>query len=379
MDEVYGRSNFINTVCWQKIHSIKNDARYMSESHDFILVYAKKKERVQFNLLERTEEMNSRYKNPDNDPRGPWQSGDLVANEERANGYFAVTSPISGKVFNVPKGKHWVYSQENLEKMIAENRIYFGKNGDAFPRKKRFLSEVMNGRKVDTWWLSSDVGHNQEAKREIIALFGKEDVFSTPKPERLIQRVLTVTTQPGDIVLDSFLGSGTTAAVAHKMGRRYIGIEMGEHAKTHCIPRLQKVIEGEQGGISKAVNWQGGGGFDFYTLGEPVFDEVGLINPKVKFETLAAYLWQSETGEPSQPKKSPFLGEHKGVGIYLLFSDVLGSDENVLNYQRLKKLLAKYPFDGEKIIYADACTGVSDIELKRLHVTFKQIPFDIRQ
>lgn len=180
MDEVYGRSNFINTVCWQKIHSIKNDARYMSESHDFILVYAKKKERVQFNLLERTEEMNSRYKNPDNDPRGPWQSGDLVANEERANGYFAVTSPISGKVFNVPKGKHWVYSQENLEKMIAENRIYFGKNGDAFPRKKRFLSEVMNGRKVDTWWLSSDVGHNQEAKREIIALFGKEDVFSTP-------------------------------------------------------------------------------------------------------------------------------------------------------------------------------------------------------
>ena len=208
----------------------------MSESHDFILVYAKKKERVQFNLLERTEEMNSRYKNPDNDPRGPWQSGDLVANEERANGYFAVTSPISGKVFNVPKGKHWVYSQENLEKMIAENRIYFGKNGDAFPRKKRFLSEVMNGRKVDTWWLSSDVGHNQEAKREIIALFGKEDVFSTPKPERLIQRVLSVTTQPGDIVLDSFLGSGTTAAVAHKMGRRYIGIEMGEHAKTHCIP-----------------------------------------------------------------------------------------------------------------------------------------------
>lgn len=251
MDEVYGRSNFINTVCWQKIHSIKNDARYMSESHDFILVYAKKKERVQFNLLERTEEMNSRYKNPDNDPRGPWQSGDLVANEERANGYFAVTSPISGKVFNVPKGKHWVYSQENLEKMIAENRIYFGKNGDAFPRKKRFLSEVMNGRKVDTWWLSSDVGHNQEAKREIIALFGKEDVFSTPKPERLIQRVLSVTTQPGDIVLDSFLGSGTTAAVAHKMGRRYIGIEMGEHAKTHCIPRLQKVIEGEQGGISR--------------------------------------------------------------------------------------------------------------------------------
>ena len=185
-------------------------------------------------------------------------------------------------------------------------------------------------------------------------------------------------TQPGDLVLDSFLGSGTTAAVAHKMGRRYIGIEMGEHAKTHCIPRLQKVIDGEQGGISKSVNWQGGGGFDFYTLGEPVFDEFGLINPNVKFETLAAYLWQSETGEPSQPAKSPYLGENNGVGIYLLFNEVLGSDDNVLNYQRLKALLSQYPFEGEKIIYADACTGISDIELKQLRVTFKQIPFDIK-
>lgn len=381
MDEIFGRNNFINTVCWQKIHSIKNDAKYMSENHDFILVYAKKKEHVQFNLLERTEEMNSRYKNPDNDPRGPWQSGDLVANEERTNGYFFVTSPISGKTFNVPKGKHWVYSKENLEKMISENRIYFGKNGDAFPRKKRFLSEVMNGRKVDTWWPSSDVGHNQEAKRENIALFGKEDAFSTPKPERLIHRILSVSTHPGDLILDSFLGSGTTIAVAHKMGRRYIGIEMGEQAKTHCIPRLQKVIVGEQGGISKSVNWQGGGGFTFYTLDEPVFDELGLINPKVNFETLAAFIWQRETKAPTLPAHSPLLGTDNGTAYYLLYNGILGdkrpTEGNILTFPVLKQLLQDYPHDGHKVIYAEACAGISQHELEKLQVTFKNIPYDI--
>jgi len=265
-DELFGRENFVSTVLWQKIHSIKNDAKYLSQNHDFILVYAKNKSMINFNLLQRTEEMNNRYKNPDNDPRGPWQSGDLVANEERTNGYYDVISPTTGRVFNVQQGKHWVYSQENMEQMIAENRIWFGSDGTAFPRKKRFLSEVMDGRKGDTWWTSSEVGHNQEAKREIIKLFGKEHIFATPKPERLIERILTLGSNEGDLVLDSFLGSGTTAAVAHKMGRRYIGIELGDHCYTHCLPRLKAVVEGEQGGISKTQVWQGGGGFKFYEL-----------------------------------------------------------------------------------------------------------------
>ena len=377
LDEIFGRQNFVSSVIWEKKFSPQNDAKWLSDSHDFILVYAKNKESWRPNLLPRTDEMNARYKNPDNDPRGPWTSGDCSVKTYSANNDYPITTP-SGRVVNPPAGYCWRFSRNSFAEMVADNRIWFGEKGDNVPRVKRFLSDVKQGITAMTIWKHTDVGHNQDAKKEVKE-FNSVSVFDTPKPERLIERVLTLSTSPGDLVLDSFLGSGTTAAVAHKMGRRYIGIEMGEHAKTHCIPRLQKVIEGEQGGISKAVNWQGGGGFDFYTLGEPVFDEVGLINPKVKFETLAAYLWQSETGEPSQPKKSPFLGEHKGVGIYLLFSDVLGSDENVLNYQRLKKLLAQYPFDGEKIIYADACTGVSDIELKRLHVTFKQIPFDIRQ
>lgn len=287
-DEVFGRSNFISTVIWQKIHSIKNDARYLSENHDFILVYSKNKEKVKFNLLPRTEAMNARYKNLDNDPRGPWQSGDLVANEERANGYYEVVSPKTGKVFNVPKGKHWVYSQENMMKLIEENGVWFGKDGNSFPRKKRFLANVMNGRKGDTWWSSDEVGHNQEAKRESIKIFGKHNAFATPKPERLVERILQLATDEGDLVLDSFLGSATTVAVAHKMKRHWIGIEMGDHVVTHCKYRMDLVIDGEDGGVSKNNNWQGGGGYKFYELAEPL-----LVKNKVLpvYQINPSYTW----------------------------------------------------------------------------------------
>ncbi len=322
-DEIFGRLNFVSTIVWQKIHSIKNDARYLSQNHDFILLYAKNKEKVSFNLLPRTEEMNNRYKNPDNDPRGPWQSGDLIANEERINGYYDVVSPTTGKVFNVPQGKHWVYSQENMENMIADNRIWFGKSGSSFPRKKRFLSEVMEGRKGDTWWVSNETGHNQESKREIIKLFGQSHVFATPKPERLIERVLILGSSPNDLVLDSFLGSGTTAAVAHKMGRRYIGIEMGDHAFTHCKVRLDKVIAGEDdGGITKSANWQGGGGFRFYELAPTLINEdpfgEAVINPDYDADMLAAAVALHE-GFSYNPNGSLFWKQSVGNENSFLF------------------------------------------------------------
>jgi adenine-specific DNA-methyltransferase len=296
-DEVFGRQNFVASNIWQKIHSTKNDAKYLSQNHEYVLVYAKNINNLKINLLERTEGMNNRYQNPDNDPRGPWQSGDLVANEERKNGYYDVLGP-TGKTFNVPKGKHWVYAQDTMEKMIADNRIWFGKDGSAFPRKKRFLSEVQQGRKGDTWWASEEVGHNQEAKREVKALNG-EDVFSTPKPERLIKRIFELSTNQGDLILDSFLGSATSAAVAHKMKRKWIGIELGDHAVTHCLPRLQKVISGQdKGGITEAVNWKGGGGFKFYTLAPSLVqkDKYGteIINPQYNANMLAAAMAKQE-------------------------------------------------------------------------------------
>ena len=279
LDEIFGRDNFVSTCVWQKIHSTKNDAKYFSENHDYIFVYAKNKENVSFKLLDRTETMDNRYKNIDNDERGPWQSGDLVANEERTNGYYEVISPKTGKVFNVQKGKHWVYSKERMEAMIADNTIWFGKDGNAFPRKKRFLSEV-EGRKVNTWWESSEVGHNQEAKREIIKLFGNTDPFGTPKPERLLKRIIEISTDETDIVLDFFMGSATTQSVALKMKRRFIGVEQMDYINTVSVERLKKVIgesvkkEGEllesnefdTGGISKDANWQGGGSFIYCEL-----------------------------------------------------------------------------------------------------------------
>lgn len=267
-DEIFGRENFINTVLWQKIHSTKNDAKYLSDNHDFILVYAKNKNKVNMNLLSRTEEMNARYLNPDNDPRGPWASGDLVASGERKNGHFLIKSPTTNKVFDVPTGKHWVTTETNLNKMIEEGKVWFGVNGDAFPRKKRYLSEVMDGRKGDTWWEHEDVGHNQEAKRELIKLFNRESAFATPKPERLIQRILTLATDEYELVMDFFAGSGTTGAVAQKMNRNYILVEQMEYTEKFIEKRLQKVIIGENGGISQSVNWQGGGSFVYCELAQ---------------------------------------------------------------------------------------------------------------
>jgi len=195
-----------------------------------------------------------------------------VANEHREDGNYYVTGP-TGKQFTVPYHKHWVYSKENMDALIADNRIYFGKSNEAFPRKKRFLSEVQQGRTPDTWWTSGEVGHNQEAKREV-KVFNEEEIFGTPKPERLLYRVIQLASNTGDWVLDSFAGSGTTGAVAHKMGRRWIMVELGQHCHTHIIPRMKKVIDGtDQGGITKAVGWKGGGGFRYFRLAPSLLEK----------------------------------------------------------------------------------------------------------
>jgi len=230
---VFGQENFLSQVVWQKIHSTKNDAKYFSDTHEYILIYAKNIDVAQILLLPRTEKMDARFMNPDDDPRGPWSSGDLVANEERKDGRFDVIGPI-GALFNVPKGKHWVYSRDNLLRFIEEGRIWFGKSGDAFPRLKRYLSEVQQGRKCDTIWLSDEVGHNQESMREVKALFDGEGLFDNPKPVRLLSRCIEIVTDKDSIVLDFFAGSGTTGhAVLSRNAidnsrKRYILVQLPE-------------------------------------------------------------------------------------------------------------------------------------------------------
>lgn len=306
-DMVFGRNNFINNVIWEKKYSPQNDAKWLSDSHDHILVYAKNKEVWRPNLLPRTNEMDSRYKNPDNDPRGNWKTSDLSAKRETVKDIYEITTP-SGRVVLPPKGRSWSVSKEKFHELVKENRIWFGKNNDSVPQLKRFITDVKDGITAMTIWKYTEVGHNQDAKKEV-KIFNHTNVFATPKPERLIERVIMLASNNGDLVLDSFLGSGTTAAVAHKMGRRYIGIELGEHAKTHCYSRLKAVIDGEQGGISKAVNWQGGGGFKFYTLAPSLLrqDKFGnwVISQEYNADMLAAAMAKQE-GYKYQPHESTY-------------------------------------------------------------------------
>ena len=233
-DEVLGECNFVACVVWQKIHSIKNDARYFSENHEYALIYAKSIEKIRIHLLPRTDEMNSRYKNLDNDPRGPWQSGDLVASGERSNGHFFVTSPKTGKQFDVPQGKHWVYSQDNLMRLIENNQVWFGEDGNSFPRKKRFLSDVQNGRTPNTLWLAEEVGHNQTATRELKALFDDEKYFDFPKPVAYIEQFVRVVSDKDSVVLDFFSGSATTAHAVMQLNaedgghRKFIMVQLPE-------------------------------------------------------------------------------------------------------------------------------------------------------
>ncbi|RKV72674.1 MAG: site-specific DNA-methyltransferase [Neisseria sp.] len=296
-DEVFGRGNFIANAIWQKKYAPQNDAKWLSDSHDHILIYAKNKTLWRPNLLSRTEEANSLYKNPDKDPRGVWMSDNMSVKTYSETNDYPITTP-SGRIVNPPASRCWAYSQEKLQQLISDNRIWFGSKGEGVPRIKRFLSEVKSGIVAKTMWLRDEVGDNQDAKKEV-KQFNAKDVFDTPKPEKLVQRIIHLATNPGDLVLDSFAGSGTTGAVAHKMGRRWIMVELGEHCHTHIIPRLQKVIDGEdQGGISKAVNWQGGGGFRYFRLAPTLIvnDKWGnqIINPDYNPEMLAEALAKLE-------------------------------------------------------------------------------------
>lgn len=379
MDEVFGRGNFVSNVIWQKKFSPQNDAKWISNSHDHVHCYAFKKDCWFPNALPRSTEMDERFKNPDNDPRGPWSATDLTRAEHRDRDYWGLVTP-SGKTVYPAKGRSWSRPKENIEKLVADGRLWFGPNGTNLPRLKKFLSEMDGGLTPQSIWLHGEVGNNQEAKKEILQL-DAETVFDTPKPERLLQRVVHLATIPGDLVLDSFLGSGTTAAVAHKMGRRWIGIEMGEHATTHCTPRLQKVIDGEQGGISAAVGWQGGGGFQLLQLGAPLFDEQGDIHPEVRFADLAAFIWMRETGTalPAQAASGPLplLGVHDGTAYYLLFNGILGdrrpASGNVLTTAVLQALNELCGHDGPKVIYGEACR-LGDARLKAEGISFKQLP-----
>ena len=427
-DEVFGRKNFIDEVIWQRSYSPINLKKTISRSHDIILVYAKNlDDTFVLNKLPRSAEANSRYKNPDNDPRGVWKTSDLSVGPAVESNIYEITTPSGRKVLP-PKGRSWVLSQERFNEFVKDNRIWFGKGGNNVPAIKKYMSEVRDGIVAMTLWTRAEVGDSQEAKKEIKAL-NFENLFDTPKQERLIERIITLATNEGDLVLDSFLGSGTTCAVAQKMNRRYIGVELGDHAYTHCKVRLDKVISGEdKGGISvskeyydlkeddlkdldldmeevksfnKVLNkigketdlipkdilkdvkrktrtqkvkseliWQGGGAYRFYELAPSLIneDDFGeyVINKDYNADMLAAAVALHE-GFEYNPDSEVFWKQSKANESSYLFVTT-----RYLNESYLDSIISTMEEDEYLIIACKSFDG--EIENKYPNITIKKIP-----
>lgn len=370
-DEIFGRSNFVDQIVWQRAYSPVNLKKTLSRSHDIILVYAKKlTKEFSLNPLERSEEANNRYKNPDNDSRGPWKAADMsVGPRVEANVYEIVTP--SGRKVLPPSGRSWVLSKPRFDEMIKDNRIWFGPTGNNVPARKKFLSEVKQGVVSTTWWIREEVGDNQDAKREVKSFGFKDQPFDTPKPEKLIKRILTLATNEGDLVLDSFLGSGTTAAVAQKMNRRWIGIEMEQTAYLFCKPRLDMVISGkDKGGITKSTGYEGGGGYKFYELAPTlvVNDAFGepIINKKYNADMLASAVALHE-GFTYSPDKEHFWKQSKASENSYLFVTTMHIDS---------PLLDKIANDMTKDEFLIIACKTFDEECSRLYknIVIKKIP-----
>lgn len=385
MDEIFGSSNFVTTILWQKVYSPKNSARHFSEDHDYIIVYAKHADLWKPNLVPRSEAQDSAYKNRDKDPRGPWKTGDLSARNYYSLGTYEIVCPSGRTIPNPPKGMYWRVSKDKFLELDGDNRIWWGKDGNAIPQIKRFLSEVKQGVVPQTMWFYNDVGHTQEAKKEMLAICDFNDseaVFITPKPTRLINRILQISTDKDSLVLDSFAGSGTTGQAvlglnaADGGNRRFILVEMeNDICQNITAQRLTRVSQGY-----KDVHALGGG-FRFCELGEPLFDERGNIRSTVLFADLARHVYFTETGEPLPALKksaSPLLGVHNGKGVYLLYNGILKDKTpdggNVLTTSVLASLP---PHHGPKVIYGAACRLGAE-RLRREQIVFKQLPYKLK-
>ena len=375
-DEIFGYINFVDTIIWQKIYTIKNSAQHFSGMHDYIIVYAKDKSKFHRNLLPRTEDLDNSYTNPDNDSRGVWTTNAVQARNYYAQGSYEIISP-SGKKFLPPSGTYWRVSQETFLALDADNRIWWGKNGDSVPRIKKFLLEAKQGVVPTTLWSYKEAGQNAEAKQEIRKIFeDKSEIFITPKPSRLIERIFQIATDGDSIILDSFAGSGTTAHAVLNMNkadggrRKFILIEMMDYAESITAERIKRVINGY--GSGKQTVPGTGGDFSYYELGEPLMTGDNL-NENAGVDKIREYVYFMETRrcpDVSKEDEPYLLGVHIGMAYYFYYDR-----EKVTTLNREFLHTVKTKVDGY-VIYADLCT-LSGAELARFHITFKKIPRDI--
>jgi len=377
-DEIFGRANFIANVIWQKKYAVANDHKTIAPMHDHVLVY-RKSEAWQRNLLERTEDKDSQYRHKDE--KGIFRIDNYTCNksaEERPNLYYPIIQPNTREEIFPSRTRVWAYSQETHKKHLQENLVYWGKEGlSKTPSYKRYKHLLKNqGTVPQTLWLHEYASHTDAARKEVRAVLGSSSIaddFITPKPEGLIQRVIEIATNPKDIVLDSFAGSGTTGAVAHKMGRRWIMVELGEHCHTHIIPRLKKVIDGEdRGGITKAVKWKGGGGFRYYQLAPSLLEkdkwDNWVINKTYNAAMLAEALCKIEgfTYAPSDT----FYWQHG----YSTESDFIYVTTQNFSHEQLSKLADEVGQERTLLVLCTAFRGQTDIFP---NLTVKKIPKQI--
>jgi len=368
-DEIFGRREFLANLVWQSKDTPGNNSAGIAQTHNHVLAY-RKSEAFFPNLLSRNEKQIATYKNPDKDPNGPWLGTPLTRAEHRDRDYYALRNKAGREVLP-PKGSSWRRPPDKLKQLEAEGRIYWGKDGDSeFPMEKKYLSEVKEGVVNQTWWPYDFAGSTRNASAELKGIFEGEKSFDTPKPEKLIYRILELATNPGDLVLDSFAGSGTTGAVAHKMGRRWIMVELGEHCHTHIIPRLQKVIDGEdKGGISEAVNWQGGGGFRYYKLAPSLLrqDAYGqwVINKEYNAEMLAQALCKLE-GFTYAPSDAHYWMHGSSTE-----SDFIYVTTQTLNAEQLQALSDEVGEGRSLLVCCGAFRGAID---RFPNLTLKKIP-----
>jgi len=391
LDELFGARNFVTTIVWQKIYTVKNSAKYLSEMHDYIVVYCRAKEKWKRNLRPRDASTDEDYSNPDNDPKGSWISNALQSRNFYSKGTYCITCPGGRRIEGPPPGTYWRTAEKKLWKLHDEGKVWWGLDGNNSPRIKKYLNEAKEGVVPTTWWPYQYAGTNSSAKLQLRRMTGNRKMFVTPKPVELVRRILELATDRDSLVLDSFAGSGTTGHAVLEQNsidggqRRFISVEVEQEvAREIMAQRLLCAVNGYSYGSGKDKTRRQpglGGGFRYCKLDRPLFDETGNIGSEVKFGDLAAHVFFAETGRPIPKRasgRSPFLGVADGVGYYLLFNGVLGDKTvdggNVLTGNVLASLLAH---DGPKVIFGEGCR-MGPARLKREGITFKQLPYEIK-
>lgn len=367
MDEVFGEENFIANIIWQKKYTQSNDAKYFSDTHDFIVAFAKRLDKFTVRKLARTDEQNARYQNPDNDRNGPWMSQPLHAKSGSDSTYSYKFR--NGVLWSPPNGTFPRYAKSTLEKAEQEGRVWFGVHGTAVPRMKKYLNEMSEGVVPRTLWLYTEVGSNDDAKRDIKALFDSNP-FESPKPVSLIKRIIELCADDNSIIFDSFAGSGTTGHAVLDLNkkdggnRKFVLVEVED--------KVAKDITAER--IKRAIKKYGyKDGFEYCELDKPLFDEHGQIEETCDFKQFATYIYftETQTNIDHAKIKGNYIGEQNGTEYYLVYKE---AHKNDLDKSFLKKLEKT---DSKKIVYADRCT-LDESELAEYNLVFKQIPYEVK-